>query len=448
MVSRHNNSDVQTMASTNPFPLAIFIPGVTSGDSPRLNEDEVAVLGHVNSKVSAGENLSDILDFVFEETHSIMPCDRIGVAFVDDTRERVVAHWARATYEPVLLESGYTGDLAGSTLERVLTDNSVRIINDLEAYLAKHPDSHSTSVLVREGVRASMTCPLSVDGRRVGLLFRSSRVAHAYSDHEAALHAAMAERIAQAVEKAWRIEQLTKLGKDYTEMLRFVSHELKSPIASVIMQTRALQDGMFGPVPENQQEILEAVMERGQHLLNLTSDYLDLARFEGGSVTARMERSEGFVEKVCRPTVEAFQSQLKEAGAILTTSMAADSVVTEFDSGLMRVALTNLLGNAIKYGDTPGQINLDVSYVDNALELTVRNAGPGFPPEMRGHLFRKFSRLPKPELVQRPGSGVGLYVVWQIVRLHRGTVSARSAENDWAEFGFRIPLSPGADESN
>jgi signal transduction histidine kinase len=332
-------------------------------------------------------------------------------------------------------------------LERVLANNSVRIINDLEAYFTDHPKSHSTSVLLQEGVRSSMTCPLSVDGRKVGLLFRSSRVPNSYSEHEAALHAAMAERIAQAVEKAWRIEQLTRAGKDYTEMLRFVSHELKSPIASVIMQSRALQDGMFGPVPDNQMEILEAVTERGQHLLNLTSDYLDLARFEGGSVAARMERSKDFVGRVCKPTITSFKSQLEEAEVEFTTNLSDELTMTEFDPGLMRVALTNLLSNAIKYGNTPGRIHVDASYLDGSLELMVRNVGPGFPPEMRGHLFRKFSRLPKSELVTRPGSGVGLYVVWQIIRLHRGTVSARSVENEWAEFGFSIPIFPVNHES-
>jgi signal transduction histidine kinase len=435
------------MESTSAPQLARFVASVSSGAPPRFNEEEVAVLAHVNSKVAAGETLADILDFVFEETRSIMPCDRIGVAFIDDAHERIVAHWARATYDPLLLGVGYTGDLAGSTLERVLAENSVRIINDLEAYYSDHHESHSTSVLLQEGVRSSMTCPLSVDGRKVGLLFRSCRVPHSYSEHEAALHAAMAERIAQAVEKAWQIEQLTQAGNDYTEMLRFVSHELKSPIASVIMQTRALQDGMFGPVPESQNEILEAVMERGQHLLNLTRDYLDLARFEGGSVAARMERSPDFVSRVCQPTLASFKSQLEEAGIKLTTNLADELAMTEFDPGLMRVALTNLLSNAIKYGNTPGQIHVEASYRDGSLELTVRNAGPGFPLEMRGHLFRKFSRLSKSELVKRPGSGVGLYVVWQIIRLHRGTVSARSVENDWAEFGFRIPILPVDHES-
>jgi hypothetical protein len=74
------------MESANSTPLALFVAGVTGGASPRFNEDEVAVLAHVNSKVAAGETLADILDFVFNETRSIMPCDRIGVAFIGTDR--------------------------------------------------------------------------------------------------------------------------------------------------------------------------------------------------------------------------------------------------------------------------------------------------------------------------------------------------------------------------
>jgi signal transduction histidine kinase len=406
---------------------------------PSFTDQEVAVLAHVNAQVAAGETLADILDFVFGQTRAIMPCDRIGFAFIDAEKARVVAHWARATYDPLLLGQGYAGDLQGSTLEQVMAADTVRIINDLEAYFVDHPDSHSTSLLLQEGVRSSMTCPLSVDGRRVGLLFRSSRSAGAYTQREAALHAAMADRIAQAVEKAWRIEELTRANRSYAEMLRFVSHELKSPIASVIMQTRALCDGLFGGIPANQAEVLEAILERGQHLLDLTNDYLDLARFEGGQVVVHSGEPLDFVQRICQPVAANAAPLLDAHRVTFTSDWPEEPVLAAFDPTLMKIVLSNLLNNAIKYGNTPGRIRLQVKADEEEILVSVWNAGPGFPETMRGHLFQKFSRLHKPELVQRPGTGVGLYIVWQIIRLHGGTVRASSKDGAWAEFSFAIP---------
>ncbi len=69
----------------------------------------------------------------------------------------------------------------------------------------------------------------------------------------------------------------------------------------------------------------------------------------------------------------------------------------------------------------------------------VRNEGPGWPPEERTKLFRKFSRLQTPELQAKKGTGVGLYTSWRIIHLHGGRIDAHSAHGHWAEFNFEIP---------
>jgi len=142
----------------------------------------------------------------------ILACDRIGVSFVDDDGGRLVAHYARTGYEPVLLKKGCAEDLAGSSLERVIASGTPRIINDLERYAAKRPDSRSTAILLREGVQSSLPCPLAVEGRNVGVIFFSDRRPSAYRDHDIRLQLAIAERLSQAVEKAWRIERTVPDG--------------------------------------------------------------------------------------------------------------------------------------------------------------------------------------------------------------------------------------------
>ncbi len=404
-----------------------------------FDSDEQAALDRINRKVAAGRSLAEMLDLLFDETREVMPCDRIGMAFLDDDGARLVAHWARATYEPLLLSAGYAADMAGSSIQGLLGDRVVRLIGDLPAYLRAHPGSHSTAILVQEGVRSSMTCPLTVEGRRVGVLFRSSRDLGAYGIREARLHAAMAERLAQAVEKGWHIEQLSRANRSYVEMLRFVSHELKSPLASVIMQSRALLDGLFDELPDGQKEVVEGIRERGEYLLAITDDYLNLARFEGGDVRLNALPDQDLVEYVCRPAMKMVKPQLDGARINLTLDAPAEPVTATFDATLLKVAITNLLSNAIKYGNSPGRIRLQVREDEESCRIAVWNAGPGFPEEMRGHLFQKFSRLPKRELLMRPGTGVGLFVVWQIARLHGGSVDARSREGSWAEFTLDLP---------
>jgi len=410
-----------------------------TADVASLSKREQDVLALVNRKVAAGESLDAVLTFLFDATREVCPCDRIGLAFVEDDGQRVVSRWARASYEPLLLGAGYAEALAGSSLAEVIASGRPRIINDLERYLAAHPTSTSTALLVREGVRSSMTCPLEVDGRRVGLLFRSSRQVGRYDDRQVALHLAIAERLAQAVEKAWRIEQLAAANRAYMEMLGFVSHELKSPMASIVMDAKVLLGGYLGDVPDRQREALGRMVRKADVLLNLVRDYLDLARLEGGELTLRAVTEVDVLATVVEPALDLIRPQIEQRRVRLQQDLPSGPVMAECDPELLQIVLVNLLGNAVKYGNEGGEVRLTVRREPDLLAVTVWNEGPGFPESERGKLFRKFSRLQVPELLRRKGSGVGLYTSWRIVNLHGGRISARSEPGAWAEFSFTIP---------
>ena len=427
----------------------LYYDSPTGGQSPSdLAPRERAVLDLVNQKVAAAESLEAVVDFLFDVTQPVFPCDRIAVAFVEDGGERLVAHHARAAYEPLLLKRGYAEDLAGSSLQRVLRERQPRIIRDLEACATEHPHSRSTRLLLREGVRSSLTCPLVVEDRVVGVLFRSSRRPQAYDRREVALHLAVAERLSQAVEKARRIEQLAEANRAYTEMLGFVSHELKSPVASIVMDARLIGDEYLGPVTEKQRAKLGSMMHKAEYLLGLVREYLDLARIEGGDLVIRPRTGVDFLREIVEPSVEVVRPQLEASGMRLELEVGGGDPpsgsprLVEADPDLLKIVVVNLIGNGIKYGNPGGRIQVRAALADTDLTFSVWNEGPGFPESQRARLFRKFSRLDTPELKSRKGTGVGLYSCWKIVKLHGGRMDASSVEGMWADFRFSIPQAP------
>ena len=104
----------------------------------------------------------------------------------------------------------------------------------------------------------------------------------------------------------------------------------------------------------------------------------------------------------------------------------------------MRIVMTNLLGNAAKYGKEGGEVRITVICEPSRVEVRVWNEGLGFHEEDRAKLFRRFSRLQDPELRVRRGTGVGLYNSWRIIQLHHGRIRARSEHGSWAEFSFEL----------
>ena len=400
---------------------------------------ERATLSEINSKVAAGNSLEDVLAFVFEKAQAIIPCDRLGLAFLEEEAKRVVAHYAIARYEPLLLKKGYSAELEGSSLERVLKSGHPRVINDLALYARAHPKSESTRLLLNEGVRSSMTCPLTVGARSLGFLFFSSKYPNAYSEREISLHLQVAERLSQAVEKTYRIEQLEASKRAYLEMLGFVSHELKNPLASLITQGRLLKEGYLGELGEKQSDMVGKMLRKAEYLLDLTREYLDLSRLEEGRLEPSFHNDVDLIQHVLQPAVELVLPQFEEARMTFTEDLQGRSVLADCDPDLLKIVAVNLLGNAAKYGNPGGQTVLSLHEEGAGVRVSVWNEGPGFPASERVRLFRKFSRLKTPELLSRKGSGVGLYTSWWIVKQHGGRIWAESEPGRWARFTFEIP---------
>ncbi len=408
-----------------------------SASTITFTSEELKALERINQKIAAGKSLVDIIEFFFRETQHIMPCDRIGIAFSDDGKRLVLYHVV-ASYSPLYLDKGYTDDLKGSSLEKIFNDQTPRIINDLELYFKSHTHSRSTRLLLQEGVKSSMTCPLFVEGRIVGVLFRSSRQKNVYGIRQIALHHAMVERLSQAVEKAYRIEQLTRAINAYMEMLSFVTHELKSPLSSIMTLGTTLQQGYFGQIPEHCKTTIERMMAQAEYLLTIVNEYLHLARLETGSMPVKKYVID-IIKEVIVPSIGIVQPQA-DAMHITIQQDYDDDVKVEGDPDLLKIVMHNLLNNAIKYNIDHGLIRITAKQQDGLCIIKVWNTGPGFPQEEKYKLFKRFSRIETEELLSRKGSGIGLFISWNIVYMHNGRIYADSAQGQYAEFTVELPL--------
>ena len=429
------------MEDNNPDSLA-YIGLESASPAQEFTPHEQALLDEVNQRVAGAESLADMIDFVFDKTSAISPTDRLSVAFIEDG-DRVVSYYTHTSYEEVRLSAGFSEGLAGSSLQEVIDSGRPRIINDLAAYAAAHPGSRSTRLILDEGLLSSMTCPLAVEERNVGLLWRSSRKPNAYDEHQVRLHQAIASRLGQAVEKAWRIEQQTAATRAYSEMLGFVSHELKSPIGSIMTDINLVLGEYLGPVDPKQKQKLEGSLRKGDFLMGLIKEYLDLARIESGELSGKFEPVE-MVKEVIEPAIELVAAQLEDRGQKLLREWPENLPTIHCDSDLLKIVAVNFIGNASKYGDTDGTIRISARIESDNLRFEVWNSGPGFPPEQRGKLFRRFSRVDTPELKKRKGTGVGLYSSARIIALYKGRVGADSEPGSWASFWFEIPSTTAA----
>ncbi len=159
-------------------------------------------LNAITASINAGFSLDEVLDRIYENFKGVIPYNRISFSLIEQDGKMVRACWVRTDRETVRIAKGYAAPLEGSSLQQVVATNRPRIINDLRAYLANKPGSTSTRLIVEEGYRSSLTCPLIANGVPIGFLFFSSVYANSYTEEHVAIFEQIAGQIAVIVEKS------------------------------------------------------------------------------------------------------------------------------------------------------------------------------------------------------------------------------------------------------
>jgi two-component system NtrC family sensor kinase len=232
-------------------------------------------------------------------------------------------------------------------------------------------------------------------------------------------------------------EDLQTTNRNYMEMLGFVSHELKNPLSSAIMNVHTVKDGYVGPLNETQKAALESVAKSLRYFREMIANYLDLSRLEKGELRVNPTRV-ALQSDVVAPIVEGLARALQEKRMTLENEIPP-TLELNADRDLLRIVYDNLLSNAIKYGREGGKIVL-AAHADAArVTLSVLNEGEGIPSDKMGLLFKKFSRLTGAGTASKKGTGLGLYICKEIVEKHGGKIWAESQVGAWTKFTFELP---------
>jgi transcriptional regulator with GAF, ATPase, and Fis domain len=180
--------------------------------------EELRTLSKVTEKINAGLDLDEVLNLVFESFWPLIPYDRISLSLLEQDGTVVRARWARSDAPLMKIDRGYSAPLEGSSLQRILQTGQPRILNDLRQYLAEHPASESTRLIVEEGMRSSLTCPLTAMGKPIGFIFFSSMEPQTFKNAHVEIFLEIAGQLSMIVEKARLYEELSQLKKKFLEM--------------------------------------------------------------------------------------------------------------------------------------------------------------------------------------------------------------------------------------
>ena len=232
-------------------------------------------------------------------------------------------------------------------------------------------------------------------------------------------------------------ERLKELDHMKADFFAAMSHELRTPLTSIKEGTGLLLDGVGGATTEKQQKLLGIIAEESNRLISLVNTFLDLAKMEAGMMRYEFEMSpiDPLIKRAVAeitPLVEAKQIHFESA---LDGPMPA----LRLDPERMLQVLRNLMGNAVKFTPTGGQVSIAVKRRDGILEVSVKDSGPGIPAESLESIFEKFSQGSHAGANHRQGTGLGLAIAKNIISSHGGNIWAESQSGSGSRFVFVLP---------
>jgi signal transduction histidine kinase len=213
-----------------------------------------------------------------------------------------------------------------------------------------------------------------------------------------------------------------------------VSHEFKNPLAILLASIESLSDGIAGDINPKQKSILERTTRTLNRLLRLINDLLDISRIEAGNMEVSKEDVD--VRSLVAEIAEFHEEELLRKQLIFTADIQKDIGPVFADKDKLTEILFNLFNNAIKYSRDGGNIAIRITDTGEELRFEISDAGLGIPEDCFDKIFDKFERITSEK---QEGTGLGLPIAKELVKLHNGRIWVESEIGKGSTFIFVLP---------
>ena len=235
-----------------------------------------------------------------------------------------------------------------------------------------------------------------------------------------------------------QMEQLQKADQTRRELIANVSHDLRTPLATLqgYIETLLLKEDRLEH--EERRSYLQTATKHCERLSKLVSELLELAKLDSSDL--RVEREPFNLCELVHDVVQKFQLKAGEKHIELSTKTANDLPFVNADIGLIERVLENLIENAIQNTPPGGAVSLELTPQNEDIAIQVRDTGYGIPEEEQDHIFDRFYQLDKSRKSEQGHSGLGLAITKKILELHDRSIRVASSLGSGTTFSFQLPL--------
>ena len=369
------------------------------------------------------------------ELRGLIAFERTAIVLLEDGNLRVFAAAGEAADS--VFPPGTVASVEGSVVEDVVDGGRTIYRDDMsEPAYAEEAD------FLALGLRSRVVAPILSGAATIGAISVVRREPGAFRDGEIELLGLLGRLVGSAIQniRAYEaerttVEELRRLSALRADFVSLVSHELRSPMASVIGSARTLEQRWRELSPEQRESFLALISHETSRLAELIGDVLDTSRIESGTFSYSFEDVD--LARLVRDSAAAAEHGQDEVTVEAVVREPLPAVRGDRDR--LRQVLVNLIDNAVKYSPPGDRVSVEAEQSDSRVVIEVHDRGPGISPEHQRLIFEKFGRANVAEHA-KPGTGLGLFIARSIAEAHGGALEVRSAPGRGATFRLSLPL--------
>jgi len=213
-----------------------------------------------------------------------------------------------------------------------------------------------------------------------------------------------------------------------------LSHDIRSPLTSMLGFMKAIQDGTVEP--EQQPYYMDIILDETERLIKLSNDLLDIHRLQDAEPV--LTKTIFDINKLIRKSIMGFEQRATEKKIIVTSRFAHATDMVLADEDKIQRCLHNLLDNAVKFTPEAGEITVETTVAGKKVTVSVSDNGRGMDPEEQKHVFDRFFKGDQSRNEDKRGSGLGLSIAQEFIRAHGETITLESTPNTGSTFQFTL----------
>jgi len=232
------------------------------------------------------------------------------------------------------------------------------------------------------------------------------------------------------------ITSFKELDISKTNLLATISHELKTPISSIKMSTKLIEDERIGKLNQEQKELISNINEDADRLLKITGELLNMTQIETGNIQLKIQKVEP--KEIVAIALQAVQVQADLKGIKLETYCADNLPLVAADEDKTSWVLINFLTNAIRYTNEKGNIIINVKQQNKNILFSVQDFGIGIEEKYQSRIFDRYFKVP--ESIEKSSTGLGLAISKEFIEAQGGQIEVNSTYGTGSTFSFALPV--------